>query len=220
MISVIIPTMLIPIGVEERIRTWAKSPSVKEIIVINNTNKSVDFSDESKIINIFEGHNTFINPAWNKGYHLSTTDKLCFANDDIDFDIDLFDWIEPHISEDKGMIGLDEYHGNGVWQDEPGCDRSRSEERRGKRFPFKLLPIHHNRKPGFACIWFIHKNNYKVIPDDLKVFYGDDYVYYKNGKTNYSIQNLDIIGKVGQTSSKPGIQDYMSIDGSNWRKYF
>lgn len=219
MISIVIPTMLIPDGVEERIRTWAKSPFVKEVIVINNTSKKIDFTDEPKIVYIYEGKNTYINPAWNKGYMLSTSDKICFANDDIDFDVDIFEWIEPLITPEVGMIGLDEYHGHGVWEDEPGCDRSRPTDKRGKRFPFKLLPIQHRRKPGFACIWFIHKSNYKWIPDDLKVFFGDDYVYYENGKQNYSIQNFDIVGKVGQTTIKPEINSFMATDAICWGKY-
>ena len=115
MITVILPTMLIPDGVADKIQEWSKSPFVKEIIVINNTNTEIDTKNNPKVIQIVEGENKYVVPAWNKGYLQSSSDILCFANDDIDFDIDVFEFISNNLTKDMGMVGMDEYHGNGVW---------------------------------------------------------------------------------------------------------
>jgi hypothetical protein len=219
-ISVIIPTLWKPIGLEERLIELSKIDSVEEIILIDNTPSPPDLTIP-KLNHIKEYRNTYVNPAWNKGFRLSKSNKLCFMNDDVDFDFDLFKNISPHITEDKGMIGLYEYHGNGVWEDEPGCDRSRPDYRRGNRgMELKVLEVNGGRRPGFGCLWFIHKKSYTTIPEEIKIWYGDDWIYHKSGKPNYSIINLDIIGKPSQTSDLIEFNEVKSKDQGLYHKYF
>ena len=219
-ISIIVPTLWKSEGFKERLMNISALESVGEIILIDNT----DTPPELDIINlthIKEYKNTYVNPAWNKGVELAKYDKLCFLNDDVDFDLNLFKNILPHITEDKGMIGLNEYHGNGVWEDELGCDRSRADYRRGHRgYELKVFQLNENRRPGFGCLWFIHKNSYTPIPEDIKIWYGDDWIYYKSGKTNWARTNIDIIGKPSQTSDLPEFNEVKQNDQRLYHKYF
>ena len=219
--SVIIPTMWKVDGFLNQLKKLSKIEVIGEIILIDNT-ENTNLLEIPKVIHILQGKNTYINPAWNKGVNLAKWDKVCIMNDDVEVHDELFINILPHITEDKGMIGLHEYHGNGVWEDEPGCDRTRSEMFRGDRgLPLKLIEseIGH-RRPGYACLWFIHKNSYVQIPDELKVWYGDDWVYYKSGKPNFSMLNVDIIGKPSQTTDLPFLDDVKRQDQKNWERLY
>ena len=215
-ISVIIPTMWKSEGFVHRLAKLSNIETIGEIILIDNTSNTT-ILPIPKVIHIIEGENTFVNPAWNKGVNLSKWDKLCIMNDDVEVHDELFINILPHITEDKGMIGLHEYHGNGVWEDEPGYDRTRSELLRGNRFPLKLIESErHNRRPGYGCLWFIHKKSYIHIPHELKIWYGDDYLYHRNGKPNYSMMNVDIIGKPSQTSDLSEFDETKRNDQRVW----
>jgi hypothetical protein len=55
---------------------------------------------------------------------------------------------------------------------------------------------------------FIHKNSYKEIPESLKVHYGDDWLFDKNGKPNYQIVNWKMGGESEQTS---GLSEFNQI---------
>ena len=147
MISVIIPTLLKVNRLYQTIQELSLSNEVGEIIIINNTQDEVDFNNP-KIVQIFEGKNTYINPAWNKGAKLAKFDKLCIMNDDIWFDWKYLKYISQYITEDIGLIGMSNFN------------------YQNPIYPFQINPIQPNlktnrghRPTGYACCFFIHKNN-------------------------------------------------------------
>ena len=210
-LTVVIPTLWKSEGFLDRLKTLATVEAIGEIILIDNTTNPPDL-EIPKVQHIIEFKNTYVNPAWNKGVRMSTYDKICIMNDDVDVENIVFSQALPHITEDKGMIGLYEYHGTGVWEDEPGCDYSRPNYFRKKDLDFKVIEIGNDRKPGYGCFWFIHKNSYLMIPEQIKVWYGDDYIFYRNGKPNYSMINLNIVGKPSQTSDLPEFDEIKRLD--------
>jgi len=211
-ISVIIPTLWKTSGLKERLLNISNVESVGEIILIDNSETPEDIQNIDKLKHIKEYENTYVNPAWNKGARLAKYDKLCFVNDDVDFDLNIFETILPLITEDKGMIGLAEFHGAGVWEDEPGADYSRPSDKRGDRgYKTHILEIN-ERKPGYGCFFFMHKKSYVQIPEDIKIWYGDDWLFYKSGKQNYSIMNFDIVGKPSQTSDLVEFNPVKNLD--------
>jgi hypothetical protein len=84
----------------------------------------------------------------------------------------------------------------------------------------KVFQLNENRRPGFGCIWFIHKNSYQIIPNDMKIWYGDDWIYYKSNKPNWAMMNLDIIGKPSQTSDLEEFDTVKQNDKGLYYKYF
>ena len=197
MISVIMPTMWQGREGIETIRALNEIKSVGEIIVIDNTPDEIHLDDFKKVVHIREGKNTYVNPAWNKGYRLAKFDKLLFVNDDVETDWSFVDKLEEYITEDRGMIGA----GVTCWQ---GPHRS------GGVAPIK------NRPNCYGCVFAMHKNSYVEIPEDLKIHYGDDWLFTKSGKPNYEITHWKMSGESEQTSGQAEFNPIKEADKRLW----
>lgn len=204
MISVIMPTMWKPSLVLATIKSIVEQPAVGELIIIDNSEGDTNAFDVfhtqfEKVVYVKEGKNTYVNPAWNKGASLAKYDKLCFANDDVITDWDLLnkmDW-EGIISEDKGMIGANE----SCWKDlhhSPGV------------YPTDIMTN------CYGCLFFMHKNSYTPIPEDLLVHYGDNWLFTKSGKQNYGINAWPMSGESEQTSGLKEFDTVKLVDKHNW----
>lgn len=182
MYSVVALTMWKCNRFQQTLRELSKHPLVGEIILIDNTSNDLKI-ELPKLVHILEGKNTYINPAWNKGVSLAKYDKLLVLNDDLWFDWDILSTLEQHITEEIGLIGMAEEN-----FDNPSNE-------------FGLEPINH-RNGGFACAFFIHKNNWIDIPFEMKLWGGDDWLFVKNrenGKQNYKIVGFKLEGEVSGT---------------------
>ena len=74
----------------------------------------------------------------------------------------ILDILEPYITEDIGLIGLDECEYN--------IKQSEKE--------FGLEPIE-SRNGGWGCAIFVHKENYSPIPEEMKLWGQDDWLFVK-----------------------------------------
>ena len=187
MFTVIIPTMWKPDTFEEQLNSLCCSEYVDEIILINNDKFSTpDFNilKHIKILHINPPENLLVNPSWNLGVMLSNNNNICLLNDDILFDINVFKFMSNH--KDKSLCGL-------------SMDN--------KDENFRLLEAN-GRTHGFGCMMFIRKDNYAYIPDELLIYYGDDYLFYMNkfnGNKNYYIlgcSNNEVWGKTSSSNIK------------------
>ncbi len=208
LISVILPTLWIPDYVETTILNLIEHDTVGQIIIIdNNGTSSKKNINHEKITYIKESHNTYVNPAWNKAVKYASYDKLMFLNDDIYTDWKLIDLVAPHITSNIGMIGL----GNKVM--EPGLKLRPIEELVEN---FKLIPST-KRVKGYACLFFMHKSNYRNIPDGLKIFYGDDFLYSVTKKDNFQITNWPIEGALSTSIKKLEVGFILKQDEKFWK---
>jgi len=208
MISVIMPTMWKPEGVLATIKQIVEQPSCGELIIIDNSETDTSMFDVfhtefPKVVYINEGKNTYVNPAWNKGAQLAKFDKLCFVNDDVETDWDILNKMdyEGIISEDRGMIGPNESCWKGL-NASPG-----------------VYPVT-NRDNCYGCLFFIHKNSYVPIPDDLLVHYGDDWLFTKSGKQNYGINAWPMSGESEQTSGLTQFDTVKLVDAHIWNNKY
>jgi len=199
-ISVIIPTLWRSTDLTSKLTSLSHYESIGEIILIDNTDNKTALPDLPKIKHIQEGRNTYVNPAWNKGCMMAQSNKLCFMNDDIDVDEAVFNNVLAHITEDKGMIGCRGFAGMGIWEDEPDYNPIRPRHFRDRNLPFKVLPIDGALQSGYACLFFIHRNSYTKIPDPIKIWYGDNWLYGRSGKPNYTLMNVNVVGRLFHTS--------------------
>lgn len=198
MISVIMPTMWQGKGCLQSMKDIVKQESVGELIVIDNTEASVTINEKiPKLVHIKEGRNTYVNPAWNKGYRLAKFDKLLFVNDDVQTNWGFINAIEEYITEDRGMIGA----GVSCWQ--------------GPHHGGGVVPIN-NRPNCYGCVFAIHKNSYVEIPEDLKIHYGDDWLFTKSGKPNYEIVGWQMGGESEQTSGQIQFHPIKEADKRLW----
>lgn len=203
MITVIMPSMFIPSGIIDRIKEITSHPLVQEFILIDNTNDGYEINETiPKLRHIKEKKNTFVNPAWNKGVSLAKTDKLMIVNDDIITDFNgLIDLVYNEITENRGIIGL----GTGCWN--------------GTNKNFKLSQID-RLSTGFGCLYFINKKSYLSIPDELKVWYGDNWLFEKTNKTPYQILNWPVTGVLSATVDRPEFNSLKNEDILKWNEKY
>jgi hypothetical protein len=183
MYSVIALTMWKCKRFEETLRELNNHPLVGEIILIDNSELDIEPIILNKLIHIKEEKNTYINPAWNKGARLAKYDKLLVLNDDLWFDWNILNVLQTYITEDVGMIGMAEEN-----FDNPQSNMG-------------LEPVFH-RNGGFACAFFINKKNWIHIPNEMKLWGGDDWLFVKNrekGKQNYKIIGFKLEGEISGT---------------------
>ena len=153
------------------------------------------------------------NEAWNRGMVHAGNDLICIANDDIRVDglvmalVSEFESINP----DKiDLVGV-------------------SNDPSTKCFGICPFKIDLNKNVGlqagglFGIAMFLRKKNYKQIPQDLKVWYGDDYLARKC-KNVFTINPIRITGGMSTTISslrKEGgnIDEIIKRDKYNWNKY-
>ena len=204
MISVIIPTMWVPKTALDMIKLISKQNSVGEIIIIDNSvGLNINLSDIDKVIHIKENKNTYVNPSWNKGVKLAKYDKILLVNDDVITDWSLLNKIEPHITENIGIIGpagecwdLNKTNHNGDIQ-------------------FSEIQC---RVACYGCVMFFHKNSYVPIPDEIKIHYGDDWILTKSKKPNLQFFNWVLGGDSEQTSGKNEFNEIKNQDRENYYK--
>lgn len=189
MISVIIPTMWKYAPFLDFLVDLTRFEMIDEIVIINNDVSKTPNSHVLKHpkINLINCEtNIFVNPAWNYGVNLVKNKKICIANDDIVFDLRAFYHVEPFLSENSGVIGL------GIDACSPITGT------------IKIVPATNVRPHGFGFLMFVHKDTWVEIPDSLKVYYGDDWMFNTaliDGRQNYLITNLFHYSPYSITSS-------------------
>jgi hypothetical protein len=202
MISVIVPTMWRYTPFLSFLADLVKVDVVGEVIIINNDinytpNVNVLVHPKIKLVNC--SRNIYVNPAWNLGARLSQFDKLCFLNDDISVDLKLFYKIDEFLTSDVGTIGIVE--GNTAMGQPPFVDGTIDFVQWTGQFMY-----------GFGTLFFVHKSNWIPIPDGLKVYYGDNWVFdsqlFSNKKNNYMITNTLVHHEHSQTSKSLSISEF------------
>lgn len=186
MYSVIIPTMWKCDRLQQTLRELSQHQLVGEIILIDNTTNDLTI-ELPKLIHILEGKNTYVTAPWNKGVNMAKYDKILILNDDIWMDWKILNILEPHITEQIGLIGLDEQEYN--------IEHSGHE--------FGLEPIE-RRNGGWGCAIFVHKENYSPIPEEMKLWGQDDWLFVKarnRRKQNYKLVGYTIYGELSVTNN-------------------
>ena len=77
-----------------------------------------------------------------------------------------------------------------------------------------LKPIR-MRDWGFGIVIAGHKKSYHKIPENIRIWYGDDYLVYMNneaGKINYVIDDLPIFTKMSATSDLEEFNAIKEVD--------
>ena len=172
MISYIVPTMWKYEPFLDFISDIIEHPLIGEVIIIDNNfnerpNHSIFANNKVKLLNF--GKNVFVNPSWNEGVKNSKYDKLAIANDDIIYDLRVFDKVYDYIKDENGPIGL-------------SVDPNAVNDAviRIKEYNFSMSQLQ------FPQLMFMHKNFYDPVPSGLDFYFGDSFVFdnalWKNKK--------------------------------------
>ena len=212
MISVIIPTMWKAPHLKKMLPMLEKHPLIGEIILIDNDPQKTDhtlLNQISKLVYFsFENGNIFVNPAWNHGVWASKYDKLFFLNDDCIVNLFNLEFIYNRIVPDRGILGFSA---------SSYCiytiDAYEILANAGFGENLKLTaanPADFKQTTGmphvsYGSAMFLHKDNYRVIPNDFRIYYGDLFLYINNLKNeigNYIIENGLVLTKPSTTVSQ------------------
>ena len=212
-VSAIIPTLwkakeftdhLVDVLVEDK--------SVGEIIIIDNAPTDF-FYDNEKVVTLKQEENIYVNPSWNLGVEESDYDKFIIFNDDIIIPYNFVSQLEYLLTEEKGIVGVDV---RGVIQ----VDSFSSENITFLDRKMSLKTIV-NRNWGFGIAFGGHKKSYHNIPENIRIWYGDDYLVQMNneaGKINYVIDDVPIFTKMSTTSDLEEFNMIKEVDQLMYEK--
>lgn len=197
MFSVIIPTIWRSSYITDIVEYLNTISCVGEIIIIDNDiTHSKDFSYLQKIKYIKNPTNNYVSPSWNQGFEIASYDKLCLLNDDVLVHEDVFFLMDSFISESVGLVGLSSEVYENV-----------KEHIYELRSPTSItIKPSIQRNFGYGCCMFIHKNNYIPIPSEMKIQYGDDFIFYNQERINYVLDGFEIIGKISASLLDDNLQ--------------
>ena len=210
-VSVVIPTLQKNTELlNNLIKSLDKDDAVTEIIVIDNSRKNYNHKS-AKLKVIVPNENLFVNPSWNLGVKTSKEDIVALLNDDITIPQDFCKNIISQMHPQMGIAGV---HSSCV------------------EVTREIKPIIESEKPvlqktdymggkNFGIAMFFYKTSYIEIPEDIKIFCGDDWLFYKNKKCrreNYFI-TLAKIYHYGSLTSKDNFGFPRKHDLKLYRKY-
>lgn len=211
-VSVVIPTLLKnKTFLEKLIAGLEKDRAVEEIIVINNSGSGV-ILPTGKIKIITPGTNIFVNPAWNLGVKEAECDIVALLNDDIIIPENFCSNVVSQMKPEMGIVGFD---GNFVTD----CKKEESIPGNAEMFLEEKDLISYN----FGIAMFFCKSAYTEIPEEIKVFFGDNWIFYKarqSGKINYHISGQQIYHYHGMSSSSFARSPLYKNDKKYFRKYY
>ena len=164
MFSVIIPTMWRSEKILSSVSDFLKCDLISEIIIINNNvghELEIDF-DSSKIKLLNQKENIYVNPSWNLGVETSINEHLLFVNDDVYIE-DSCTLIKMFLDYDFDLIGFDKNNSNV-----------------NTVFEIKDHSGGSPRFPQYNTWFYMKKNKYVFIPDNILIWCGDGIQYTVN----------------------------------------
>ena len=206
-VSAIIPTLWkAKEFTDHLVNVLIEDVSVGEIIIIDNAPADF-FYDNEKVVTLRQEENIYVNPSWNLGIEESDYDKFIILNDDIIIPYNFVFELESMLTVDKGIIGIDE---RGVIKI-PNFD-SKNTTFLDRKIDLKPLK---KRSWGFGITLAGHRKSYYKIPENIRIWYGDDYLVQMNSnhsKTNYIVDDLPIFTMMSATSDLEEFEDIKNID--------
>ena len=209
-ISVVIPTLqknkelLINL-----LNTLEKDSCVKEIIVIDNSTKGLDFESPKTRI-IIPQENLFVNPSWNLGVKEAKNEIVALLNDDIIIPEDFCARIAEKMTPDMGCVG---YGTDNILE-------SKEMTAPPQKTELKLEPTK-ARCLYWGIAIFFYKSSYYEIPDELKIYCGDDWIFTRNQcnkRQNYIVCGQDIYHYGSLSSNDKGLNPIGKRDTRLFRK--
>lgn len=196
--TVVIPTLQRAPELQNLLRTFADHPRVGEILVINNAATPLGpVPEKVRVIDLDE--NIFVNPAWNLGAELASYEHLVLANDDIAIDPELVTYALDLL--DRRLYPLVGVHPGFVGTAAPT---------RPKHRPASEL------NHGFGALMFLPRRNYVPIPEQARIFAGDDWLYLQQRRTPGNVIGYPLRTRMGATSGSPEFDAVKSADTRWW----
>ena len=206
-VSAIIPTLWkAKEFTDHLVEVLVEDISVGEIIIIDNAPADF-FYENDKTITLWPDENIYVNPSWNLGIEESDYDKFIIFNDDIIVPYNFVSQLESLLTIERGIIGIDA----------PSIIKIDSFDDKNITFLDRKVELKSivNRDWGFGIVIAGHCKSYHKIPENLRIWYGDDYLTQMNneqGKVNYVIDDIPIFTKMSATSDLEEFNEIKNVD--------
>jgi glycosyltransferase involved in cell wall biosynthesis len=202
--SIVIPTLWKSNRTKKLLSDLNECEYVDEIIVINNQLTDVLDAKIEKVRHVSFGGNIYVNPAWNKGIELARNNQIALLNDDINFNPNIFEVITEDVLNQFGIIGM----GEGNY----------------KSLNIEGDPILEVWQPGvndwgWGCFIMLNKKDWIDIPDDIKIWYGDNIIKDVNPSPKAVLRNFRVDTEMSTTSDEPIWDERKKEDYDNFIKY-
>jgi hypothetical protein len=168
---------------------------VGEVIVIDNNPENSITHDNSKVKIISNGQNNYVNPSWNMGVHAAAYPLIALCNDDINFNANKMFELEP---ESGDIFGI----GENCYEIE-------------REFDYPVVTPTAARRNGWGCLMMFRKEDYKPIDEQLKVSYGDDWLFL-NFANRFNINGIRVETEMSTTSREAEFIAVAEDDGKVW----
>ena len=203
--SIIIPTLWKSNRTDKLLKDLEGCEYVDEIIVIDNTSIYETDRTIGKIRMISFGENIYVNPAWNWGIELAKNDLIALVNDDINFDTNIFGVIDENILNQFGIIGMGE-----------GNYKEQTDETNG---PYLDVWKPGVNDWGWGCMILLNKKNWIDIPDNIKIWYGDNIIKDVNPSPKACLRNFKVETEMSTTSDEKEWDEVKKKDYENFINY-
>ena len=204
--SVIIPTLWKSDRTHKLLSDLIKCQYVDEIILIDNAGKFFEYYealDKVKLVKVEE--NIYVNPAWNLGIKIAKNDLIALVNDDINFDTNIFGVIDENVLNQFGIVGM----GEGNYKDE--IDDSKG--------PYLDVWKPGVNDWGWGCMILLDKKNWIDIPEDIKIWYGDNIIKDVNPSPKACLRNFKVETEMSTTSDEKEWDEVKKNDYENFINY-
>jgi glycosyltransferase involved in cell wall biosynthesis len=187
--SVIIPTLWKSDRTKKLINDLQECEYVDEIIIIDNAAPTdVNLFIEPKMRLISKGKNIYVNPAWNWGIELARNECVALCNDDINFDPNIFGVINENTLMYSGIVGMGE-----------GNYKEPIDEERGPYIDIWKPGVN---DWGWGCLILLKRSHWKKIPNDIKIWYGDNFIKDINPVAKGCLRNFKVETEMSTTSDE------------------
>jgi hypothetical protein len=162
-----------------------------------------------KIRHIQNGTNRGVNPIWNEGVKCSPTELVCILNDDVIFDLRLFRKV-LEFKDHWTIMGL--CAGDPIHNQTPLTTGE-----------INIVRSHGESTFGFGQLMMVKKSSWLPIPDDLLLYYGDQWAFETTQFINrpiHIIQNLMFRTPCAVTTSEVGGSEILGREGIIYYDHF
>ena len=205
--TAVIPTMLKSPRLKKLVEDLQNHYLVDEIIIIDNSgNLKPSLEPHPKQKYICEGKNTGCNPAWNKGVELSSNESIVICNDDVNFNPIILELLNNEILDTHGIIGM----GEGNFDENFNFD--------GNLHLEEWRPGINDS--GWGSLMFLKKSMWMPIPEDLIVWYGDNFIKEINPVKKSILRGFKVETEMSTTCDLPELSELKKQDLINWVKHW
>ena len=203
--SVIIPTLWKSKRTDKLLKDLEDCIYIDEIIIIDNASIYETDRTIGKIRMVSKGENIYVNPAWNLGIKIAKNDLVALINDDINFDTNVFGVIDEKILDTFGIVGMGEDN-----------YKEQMDETKG---PYLDVWKPGVNDWGWGCFIMLNKNNWIDIPDNIKIWYGDNIIKDTNPSPKAVLRNFRVDTEMSTTSDEKDWDDIKKEDYQNFINY-